>query len=212
MFNLTNSYGAKPAKRRVFFSFHYQNDVWKVNQVRQSWRRNYENSRESEGFFDASLWETKRLTGPESIKTLIREGMANTSVTCVLVGSQTFERRWVRYELARSVVKGNGLLAVNINRMGDQQGRESQLGPNPLDYIGVYGDGANVFLAELVNGKWLKYSDYSLAVNLPQTWRRPNNGHVTRLSLYAARYCYKTDIGSANFSSWVHEAAENVLR
>lgn len=133
------------AKRRVFFSFHYQNDVWKVNQVRQSWRRDKEQSREAEGFYDASIWERSKLTGPDALKRLIRDGMQNTSVTCVLVGEKTYARRWVRYELARSVVKGNGLVGVRIHLMGDRNGLASPQGPNPLDYMGVYltnGDGA----------------------------------------------------------------------
>ena len=138
MAGLFSAMGAQVSKRRVFFSFHYQNDIWRVNQIRQSWRYNHENSRETEGFFDGSIWESSKRTGPDSLKALIREGIKNTSVTCVLVGSQTYQRRWVRYEIARSVVKGNGLLAVKVHRMGDSQGKVSSEGQNPLDYMGVY--------------------------------------------------------------------------
>ncbi|MEL6647815.1 MAG: TIR domain-containing protein [Pseudomonadota bacterium] len=203
---------AQPAKRRVFFSFHYQNDIWKVNQVRNSWRYNHENTRESEGFFDGSIWESSRRTGPESLKSLIREGIKNTSVTCVLVGAATYERRWVRYELARSVVKGNGLLAVKINLMGNQQGYVSQEGPNPLDYMGVYNAGGAIRLAERKNGNWVKYDDYTQAVDLPATWVKPHDTTVIRLSRYAGLYCYKTQGGGANFSSWVRQAAADVGR
>ncbi len=211
MFSPYNTNQAQPAKRRVFFSFHYQ-DVWKVNQVRQSWRRNYEISRESEGFYDASLWESKKLIGPDSLKALIRDGMTNTSVTCVLVGSQTYSRRWVRYEIARSIIKNNGLLAVRINRMGDQQRRESPEGPNPLDYMAVYGDNGGIFLAEASDGKWVKYADYQLAVELPQNWRHPGYMNPIKLSAYTSLYCYRSHSGSENFSSWVHLAAQSVGR
>ena len=90
-----------PAKRRVFFSFHYQNDIWRVNQIRNSWRFQNEATREAEGFFDASLWESSQRRSPDSLKELIRAGMEKTSVTAVLVGSSTFQRRWVRYEIAQ---------------------------------------------------------------------------------------------------------------
>jgi hypothetical protein len=203
---------AQTAKRRVFFSFHYQNDIWKVNQVRNSWRYNHENTRVSEGFFDGSIWESSRRTGPESLKSLIREGIKNTSVTCVLVGTATYERRWVRYELARSVVKGNGLLAVKINLMGNQQGYVSQEGPNPLDYMGVYNAGGVIRLAEIKGGKWIRYEDYTQAVELPATWIKPHDTNVIRLSRYAGSYCYKTQNGGANFSSWVRQAASDVGR
>ena len=203
---------AQTAKRRVFFSFHYQNDIWRVNQVRNSWRYNHEKTRVSEGFFDGSIWESSRRTGPESLKSLIREGIKHTSVTCVLIGTETYKRRWVRYELARSVIKGNGLLAVKINLMGNQQGYVSKEGPNPLDYMGVYNAGGAIRLAELKNGKWVKYDDYTQAVDLPATWNKPHDTNVIRLSRYAGLYCYKTRNGGANFSSWVRQAAADVRR
>ena len=199
-------------KRRVFFSFHYQNDIWRVNQVRQSWRYQHENQREAEGFYDASIWESSRRTGPDSLKNLIREGVKNTSVTCVLVGAETFSRRWVRYEIARSVIKGNGLLAVQIHRMGDRFGYASSEGPNPLDYIGVYYANGGVRLAEYKNGKWVSYNDYTQSVDLPATWTKPYDHKVIKLSQYAGLYCYKSHNGGANFSGWVRQAASDVGR
>ena len=212
---MVGAFGAMPrpvAKRRVFFSFHYQNDIWRVNQVRQSWRYNHESSREAEGFYDASIWERSKLTGPESLKGLIRNGMQNTSVTCVLIGSQTYERRWVRYEMARSVIKGNGLLGVRIHLMGDRSGYTSPPGPNPLEYMGVYLVNGVVKLAEHSNGRWVQYADYTQAVDLPATWRKPHNNNVIRLSQYAGMYCYRLQNGRDNFSSWVRQAAANVGR
>lgn len=212
---MSGVFGAIPrpvAKRRVFFSFHYQNDVWRVNQVRQSWRYNHSDRREAEGFYDASIWERSKLTGPDSLKSLIRNGMQNTSVTCVLVGSETYARRWVRYELARSVIKGNGLLGVRVHLMGDRNGYASPQGPNPLDYMGVYWANGAVRLAEHSNGKWIKYADYTQAVDLPPTWRKPHDNNVIKLSGYAGLYCYRSQKGSENFSSWVRQAAADVGR
>lgn len=133
-------------------------------------------------------------------------------MTCVLVGAETYSRRWVRYELARSVAKGNGLLAVKINLMGDQQGYVSQEGPNPLDFMGVYDAGGAIRLAEFKNGKWVKYEDYTQAVDLPAKWLKPDCNNVIKLSRYAGLYCYKTGNGGTNFSSWVHQAAADVGR
>ena len=212
---MSSIFGVMPgqtAKRRVFFSFHYQNDIWRVNQVRNSWRYNHENTRESEGFFDGSMWESSKLTGPDSVKNLIREGIKNTSVTCVLFGAQTYERRWVRYELARSVVKGNGLLAVKVNLMGDQQGNTAKEGPNPLEFMGVYNADGAIRLAEFKNGNWVQYDDYTKAVDLPATWPNPHDNTVIKLSSYAKLYCYKMQNGGANFSSWVQQAASDVGR
>ena len=97
---------ATPRKRRVFFSFHHKQDIWRVNQIRNSWRYRHESEREAEGFYDGSIWERSKGEGDESLKALIREGIKNTSVTCVLAGTYTYQRRWVRYEIARSIVTG----------------------------------------------------------------------------------------------------------
>ena len=74
------------------------------------------------GFFDASLWEDAKKTSDLAIKRLINGGLDNTSVTCVLIGSQTFNRRWVRYEIIRSIEKGNKILGIHINGFKDKNG------------------------------------------------------------------------------------------
>ena len=110
------------------------------------------------------------------------------------------------------MIKGNGLLAVKINLMGNQQGYVSQEGPNPLDYMGIYNAGGSIRLAEWKNGKWVKYEDHTQAVDLPATWIKPRDTTVYKLSRYAELYCYKTQGGGANFASWVRQAAANVGR
>jgi len=197
-----------PQKRRVFFSFHYQNDIWRVNQVRNSWRYQHEDTRIAEGFFDASLWESSQRRDPNSLKDLIRGGLENTSVTTVLVGSNTYARRWVRYEIARSVIKGNGLLGVQVHLLRDRNGNVSAAGPSPFEHIGLYKvpDG-RILLAERNGQQWVAYSDYTQAVTLPPTWAAPVDTNVVRLSAYATTYCYVQNDGARNFSSWVASAA-----
>lgn len=197
-----------PQKRRVFFSFHYQNDIWRVNQIRNSWRYQREQDRFAEGFFDGSIWERSQRTSPDSLKNLIRDGIQNTSVTCVLSGSETHSRRWVRYEIARSIIKGNGLLVVNIHNLKNQAGYYSHAGQNPLSCMGTYrvNDG-RILLAEKQNGSWVAYQDYTQAVTLPNGWRQPINTNVIPLSTYAREYCYAANDGRNNFPMWVRHAA-----
>lgn len=202
-----------PAKRRVFFSFHYQNDIWQVNQVRNSWRFQNEATREAEGFFDASLWESSQRRSPDSLKELIRSGMENTSVTAVLVGSATFQRRWVRYEIARSIIKGNGLIGVQIHLLRDRLGNTSNQGPSPFDSMGLYraADG-RVMLAEQEGQKWVAYTDNTHALTLPSTWAAPRDNKVVRLSTYVPTFCYVRNSGQSSFSSWVANVAATVGR
>lgn len=200
--------GLQPQRRRVFFSFHYQNDIWRVNQIRNSWRYQHEDRRVAEGFFDGSIWERSKRTSDDSLKTLIREGLKNTSVTCILAGSETYARRWVRYEIARSIVKGNALLVVRVHNMKNQMGYTAQAGDNPLDHMGTYKlDDGRILLAEKKGGKWVRYDDFTQAVTLPKQWRQPTSTAVLPLSTYARDYCYVGHNGAANFPIWVRHAA-----
>jgi hypothetical protein len=192
----------------VFFSFHYQNDIWRVNQVRNSWVFSNESEREALGFFDGSIWERSQRTSDDSLKKLIREGIKNTSVTCILSGANTYQRRWVRYEIARSVVKGNGLLVVKIHNLKDQYGSSAAVGHNPLSFMGTYRvDDGRIFLAEFKDGEWKRYLDYTKPVTLPANWEKPVSINVLPLSIYANEYCYSFDHGYQNFSNWVHQSA-----
>ncbi len=85
--------------RHVFFSFHYQRDIWRANVVRNSW---VTQDREAAGFWDESLWEEAQKKGDAAIKRMIDEGLKNTSVTVVLIGAETSGRKYVRYELQES--------------------------------------------------------------------------------------------------------------
>jgi hypothetical protein len=108
--------------RRVFFSFHYQNDIFRVNQIRNS---HVVEGCAAAGFQDASLWEEARRKGDSAIKTLIDNGLLNSSVTVVLIGEQTAQRRYVTYEIEKSLERGNGLLGIHIHNIRNYDGRTS---------------------------------------------------------------------------------------
>ena len=125
--------------RRVFFSFHYQQDLWRVNQVRNSWvTQRADNQRVNTSlFWDGSLWEQVKRQGDMAIKNAINEGLKNTSVTVVLIGQYTYQRKYVKYELERSYEDGKGLLGVYIGSLLDSSGSAGVNGPNPFDYFSI---------------------------------------------------------------------------
>ena len=105
--------------RRVFFSFHYQKDIWRVNIVRNS---GVVEGYAAAGFQDASLWEEAKRKGDATIKALINRGLEGTSVTCVLIGQETSQRDYVAYEIEKSIERGNGLLGIYIYNLKDKDG------------------------------------------------------------------------------------------
>lgn len=118
--------------RRVFFSFHYQNDIWRVNQIRNA---HIVDGTAAAGFQDASMWEEAKRKGDDAVKAMINRGLEGTTVTAVLIGSETANRKYVKYEIDRSIERGNGLLGIYIHNIKDRNGYTSVQGENPFDRL-----------------------------------------------------------------------------
>lgn len=101
--------------RRVFFSFHYARDIGRIGQIRNSWLTKGETSR----FLDAAEWEAIKRSGDVAIMNWINNQLNGTSATAVLIGAETANRRWVKYEIAQSIRKRNGLLGIYIHSVKD---------------------------------------------------------------------------------------------
>lgn len=201
--------GIAARKRRVFFSFHYQNDINRVNVVRQSWRFRPDDETQPADWFDHSLWEATKKTGTAALKKLINGGMSNTSVTCVLVGTDTWRRPWVRYEIAHALSRCNGLVGVYIDNVQCMQKGLCEHGNNPFDYIGLkWADDDKAYVWENFGGKWRKFALLTEAVTWPN-WL-PNvtdRKYIMPLSRAVCMYDYALNDGYANLSSWANAAA-----
>lgn len=103
--------------RRVFFSFHYDNDIWRANQVRNC---NVVAGTDVAGFFDHSEYEEAKKKGKDAIKRMILKNLEGTSVTVVLIGTETANRPWVKFEVEESIKRKNGLLGIYIQHLKDQ--------------------------------------------------------------------------------------------
>src|SRR5438105_4690502 len=150
--------------RRVFFSFHYEDVItFRANVVRK-----HDVTKEvgEAGFFDTSLWEATKLQGKPALKRLINSGLEQTSVTCVLIGTETWKRPWVRYEILKSYERGNALLGIHINSINDRNKQTFPQGLNPFDYLGFYIDeyGKRPSYQELNGTNWNHYEDLVPAV------------------------------------------------
>ena len=114
--------------RKVFFSFHYERDIWRTNVVRNS---GVVEGCAAAGFHDASVWEEAKKKGDADVKKLIDSGLIGTSVTVVLIGAETAQRKFVDYEIEKSIARGNGLLGIYISGIKDQNGKTDIQGSAP---------------------------------------------------------------------------------
>lgn len=118
--------------RKVFFSFHFDRDVRRIQQVRQSWVVRQRG--EAPPFYDkADFEDAKRRAG--GIKNWIDEQMKGCSVTAVLFGRETHQRPWVRYEISRSVERGMGMIGIDLKNVKDPLTGVDLAGRNPLSDV-----------------------------------------------------------------------------
>jgi hypothetical protein len=121
--------------RRVFFSFHYE-DVWRVNQIRNSWVIAGVN--ETAGFVDKAEFETVERQGRAAVEAWIDRQLNGTSTTIVLIGDETANRTYVQYEILKSYNRGNGLFGIYIHTLKDSRGQTGWYGgPNPFSKVEV---------------------------------------------------------------------------
>lgn len=123
--------------RRVFFSFHYERDIWRASQVRNCWITKPD--RETAGFWDAASWEAVKRKGDDAIKRWINAQLDGTSVTVVLIGAETASRPYVQYEIQKSWDRDNGLMGIYIHNQKDTNQRTDVSGADPFVAMGFTG-------------------------------------------------------------------------
>lgn len=186
--------------RRCFFSFHYQDVIdFRANVV-----RNHNITKDDNGgFFDASIWETAKKQGDIALKRLINGGLDNTSATAVLIGSGTYSRRWVQYEIMKSVERGNIVIGIHINAIRDRHGNVHSQGPNPFDYLGLRISANGCTGTPMIwNGQaWVAYVDLgTFGIHQQPAEKR---GKFFQLSHWLPTYDWVVDRGFDNFANWI---------
>jgi hypothetical protein len=194
--------------RRVFFSFHYADVAsFRANVVRNCGAISKENSE----FYDASLWEDAKTKGEPALRKLIDDGLHNTSVTAVLIGEHTASRDWVRYEIAKSFARDNGLIGIYIDGYKDKFERYGVRGVNPFDYLHYSLNRvlSRVELSEWRNGQWISYAPLP---HFPTTGNGRRLNESGQLSTLITNYVWNTSSSPAQLSTWVEKAAREVGR
>lgn len=116
-------------KRKVFYSFDYDQDHFRARQVRDL--DVVEGNRPATN----EEWEKVKGDGDTAIKRWIDDQMKCRSCTVVLVGSHTARRELIHYEIARSWNDGMGVVGIRIHELRDENKNTSRRGENPFDYL-----------------------------------------------------------------------------
>lgn len=115
------------SRKPVFFSFHYANDVMRVQQVRNI------GAIEGNTPVSANDWETVRRGGDPAVKRWIDENMKYKQCVIVLVGEETSDRPWVRYEIEKAWNEKKPIFGIHIHNLRCPRNGISRKGTNPFD-------------------------------------------------------------------------------
>lgn len=142
-------------RRRVFYSFHYEQDSWRASQVREM------------GVLEGNPpaldndWERIKRGGDTAIRRWINDQLKGKTCTVVLIGSKTAGRKWIKYEIERSWKLNKGLVGIYIHNLKDQNSKKSRKGRNPFKDC----KGDNEYLSNIVKVYDPRYSTSSNVYN-----------------------------------------------
>jgi hypothetical protein len=191
--------------KRVYFAFDYEDVAdFRANVVRN---HKFAEGVEKAGYFDASIWEESKRKDDATLKRLINGALDNTTVTAVLIGSDTYARRWVRYEIIKSIQRGNALVGIHINGIAGKAGKHEQakaLGPNPMEYVGlqITSDGKSGNPVEWDGHKWISSKDAD-SYKFKNERAAADRGNIIQISRWSKTYDWVKDDGYESFKTWI---------
>lgn len=133
-------------KRKIFYSFHFDNDVMRVQQVRQM------GVVEGNTPVNPNTWEEVKRKGEKSIENWIEDNMHGKSCVVVLIGTDTYKRPWVKYEIQKAWKDGKGLLGIHIHNLTCPNNGKCAKGTNPFDSF-EFKEGGKVVVPKVYDPK-----------------------------------------------------------
>lgn len=117
--------------RKIFHSFRYSYDHWRVQTVRQI------GAIEGQALLSANDWEAVKSKGATVVRKWIDGQLSGRSCVVVLIGSSTAGRPWVEYEMKKGWADGKGVVGVHIHGLKNSKGKQATKGANPIASVSV---------------------------------------------------------------------------
>jgi len=113
----------------VFYSFHYAKDVMRVQQIRNI------GALDDNKPVSPNEWEQVKRGGNRSIQRWIDDNMKYKRCVIVLIGEETSERPWVRYEIEKAWNDGKAVVGIYIHNLRCPRTGLGIRGKNPFDRL-----------------------------------------------------------------------------
>ncbi|PFG45129.1 TIR-like protein DUF1863 [Georgenia soli] len=114
------------AIKTVFYSFHYERDVNRVQLVRHI------RALQGQPMLKSQQWEEVKRRGQRAIVNWIDKEMRYKRAVVVLIGQETAGREWVIYEIEKAWQEKKPLVGVRIHGLSSF-GSADRAGANPFD-------------------------------------------------------------------------------
>ena len=143
------------AREPVFYSFHYDNDVFRVQQIRNM------------GVVDgnepvsANDWEQVKRKGDAAVEKWIDDSLKYKRCVIVLIGSATASRPWVKHEIKRAWELKKGLFGIYIHNLKCPRTGTCSKGSNPFSNWSVNGQSMANLITCHDPSVWDAYGDIS---------------------------------------------------
>lgn len=112
----------------VFYSFHYERDVNRVQLIRNMGKI------DGQEILRAQQWESIQRRGDSAIKDWISAQMKGKTAVVVLIGQETASRRWVQHQIKEAWHNRKPLLGIRIHGLS-AMGQTDSEGPDPFTII-----------------------------------------------------------------------------
>jgi len=122
--------------KSVFYSFHYDNDAWRVQQIINM------GALDGQIPLNSQEWEAVKKKGDAAIQKWIDEQMSYKKAVVVLIGSETADRRWVKHEITKAWNAKKPLVGVRIHGLADSAGNTGTAGADPFAKVTFQGGGS----------------------------------------------------------------------
>lgn len=135
--------------RKVFYSFCYEDDINRIMMIRNHWIINEEQN--IFGVISKAEFEKINKNGRQKVYDWIDKQLEDTSVTVVLIGSNTLNREFVKYEIQKSIQQGNAIIGVYIHNIKDMLTLSTSIKGNVHTSIGYNDDGSPMYFDQICN-------------------------------------------------------------
>lgn len=137
---------------KVFCSFCGSEEINRVRIVTD--RLAAQGAQKIAGIISRQEFEGMKKKGGHAIQNWIREQLDGTSVTVVLLGTNTLKNNFVQYQIWESMKRGNAIIGVYINRIRDMQTQKTEERGNIHIVVAYYKYGTPVYFDYINDGMY----------------------------------------------------------